>query len=105
MEIKITKDNFEAEVVKADRPVLVDFWATWCGPCMMLGPVVAEIAEERKDVIRVGKVNVDEEPELAAKFGIMSIPAVLLFKNGEVVANSVGYISKEDMNAFVSANV
>ena len=105
MEIKITKDNFEAEVVKADRPVLVDFWATWCGPCMMLGPVVAEIAEERKDIIKVGKVNVDEEPELAAKFGIMSIPAVLLFKNGEVVANSVGYISKEDMNAFVSANI
>ena len=105
MEIKITKDNFEAEVVKADRPVLVDFWATWCGPCMMLGPVVSEIAEERKDVIKVGKVNVDEEPELAAKFGIMSIPAVLLFKNGEVVANSVGYISKEDMNAFVSANI
>ena len=105
MEIKITKDNFEAEVVKADRPVLVDFWATWCGPCMMLGPVVAEIAEERKDVVKVGKVNVDEEPELAARFGIMSIPAVLLFKNGEVVANSVGYISKEDMNAFVSANI
>ena len=105
MEIKITKDNFEAEVVKADRPVLVDFWATWCGPCMMLGPVIAEIAEERKDVIKVGKVNVDEEPELAAKFGIMSIPAVLLFKNGNVVANSVGYISKEDMNAFVSANI
>ena len=105
MEIKITKDNFETEVVKADRPVLVDFWATWCGPCMMLGPVVTEIAEERKDIIKVGKVNVDEEPELAAKFGIMSIPAVLLFKNGEVVANSVGYISKEDMDAFVSANV
>ena len=105
MEIKITQDNFAAEVVKADRPVLVDFWATWCGPCMMLGPVVAEIAEERKDVIKVGKVNVDEEPELAAKFGIMSIPAVLLFKNGEVVANSVGYVSKEDMNAFVSANI
>ena len=105
MEIKITKDNFETEVVKADRPVLVDFWATWCGPCMMLGPVVAEIAEERKDVIKVGKVNVDEEPELAAKFGVMSIPAVLLFKNGEVVANSVGYISKEDLNAFVSANI
>ena len=105
MEIKITKDNFEAEVVKADRPVLVDFWATWCGPCMMLGPVVAEIAEERKDVIKVGKVNVDEEPELAAKFGIMSIPAVLLFKNGEVVANSVGYVPKEGLNAFVSANI
>ncbi len=105
MEIKITKDNFEAEVVKADRPVLVDFWATWCGPCMMLGPVVAEIAEERKDVIRVGKVNVDEEPELAAQFGIMSIPAVLLFKNGKVVASSVGYLPKDDLDAFVSANL
>ena len=105
MEIKITKDNFEAEVVKADRPVLVDFWATWCGPCMMLGPVVAAIAEERKDVIKVGKVNVDEEPELAAKFGIMSIPAVLLFKNGAVVANSVGYVPKEALDAFVSANI
>ena len=105
MEIKITKDNCEAEVVKADRPVLVDFWATWCGPCMMLGPVIAEIAEERKDVIKVGKVNVDEEPELAAKFGIMSIPAVLLFKNGEVVANSVGYVPQEDLNAFISANI
>ena len=105
MEIKITKDNFEAEVVKTDRPVLVDFWATWCGPCMMLGPVVAEIAEERKDVIKVGKVNVDEEPELAAKFGITSIPAVFLFKNGEVVANSVGYVPKEDLNVFVTANI
>ena len=105
MEIKITKDNFEAEVVKADRPVLVDFWATWCGPCMMLGPVLAEIAEERKDVLKVGKVNVDEEPELAARFGIMSIPAVLLFKNGEVVANTVGYMPKGDLDAFVSANL
>ena len=105
MEINVTKDNFEAEVVNADRPVLVDFWATWCGPCMMLGPVLAEIAEERKDVIKVGKVNVDEEPEIAAKFGITSIPAVLLFKNGEVAANSVGYLPKDDLNAFVSANI
>lgn len=105
MEIKITKDNFEAEVARADRPVLVDFWATWCGPCMMLAPVIAEVAEERKDVIKVGKVNVDEEPELAAQFGIMSIPAVLLFKNGKVIANSVGYVPKKDLNAFVSANI
>ena len=102
MEIKITKDNFEAEVVKADRPVLVDFWATWCGPCMMLGPVVAEIAEERKDVIKVGKVNVDEEPELAAKYGIMSIPALLLFRNGEVVKTSVGYVPKADVEALLA---
>lgn len=105
MEIKVTKDNFEAEVLKADCPVLVDFWATWCGPCMMLGPVLAEIAEERKGVLRVGKVNVDEEPELAARFGIMSIPAVFLFKHGEVVANTVGYMPKGDLEAFVSAHL
>ena len=105
MEITITKANFEAEVLKSDKPVLVDFWAPWCGPCRMLTPVLAEVAEEKGDAIKVGKVNVDEEPELAAKFGIMSIPAVLLFKNGEVVANSVGYVPKEDLNAFVSANI
>ena len=105
MEITITKANFEAEVLKSDRPVLVDFWAPWCGPCRMLAPVRAEVAAEQTDRIKVGKVNVDEEPELAAKFGIMSIPAVLLFKNGEVAANSIGYVPKEDLNAFVSANI
>jgi len=90
MEVKITKDNFEAEVLGADRPVLVDFWATWCGPCMMLGPVLAELAAERSATLKVGKVNVDEEPELAARFGIMSIPALILFRNGQPVATTVG---------------
>ena len=97
MEIKITKDNFEAEVVKAGRPVLVDFWATWCGPCMMLGPVIAEIAEERKDVIKVGKVNVDEQPELANAFGIASIPTLVVLKNGKVTNQLVGVRPKESI--------
>ena len=104
MYLTITKENFQTEVVESSKPVLLDFWATWCGPCRMIAPTIEEIAQERTD-IKVGKVNVDEEPELAAKFGIMSIPAVLLFKNGEVVANSVGYVPKEDLNAFVSANI
>jgi len=104
MEIRITNDNFEAEVLKADRPVLVDFSATWCGPCQMLAPIVAEIAAEKADVLKVGKVDVDEAPELAARYGIASIPALLLFRNGDVKATSVGYLSKPDMQAFLAQN-
>lgn len=86
--ITITKENFEAEVLKSAQPVLLDFWAAWCGPCRMLSPVVDEVAEERTDV-KVGKVNVDEQPELAAEFGVMSIPALLLFENGKLVRQAV----------------
>lgn len=96
-EIKITKDNFEEEVIKSDKPVLVDFWATWCGPCMMLAPTVEEISDEYADVVKVGKVNVDEEPELAVKFGIESIPTVLVFKNGELADKSIGYVQKDKL--------
>ena len=87
--ITITKENFEAEVLKSAQPVLLDFWAAWCGPCRMLSPIVDEVAEERTDV-KVGKVNVDEQPDLAAEFGVMSIPTLLLFENGKLVRQGVG---------------
>lgn len=86
--ITITKENFEAEVLKSAQPVLLDFWAAWCGPCRMLSPIVDEVAEERTDV-KVGKVNVDEQPDLAAEFGVMSIPTLLLFENGKLVRQAV----------------
>jgi thioredoxin 1 len=87
--ITVTKDNFQKEVIEATKPVLVDFWASWCGPCRMLSPVVDEIAQERDD-IQVCKINIDEQAELAIQFGVMSIPTLMVFKNGEKVNSSVG---------------
>lgn len=87
--ITITKENFAQEVLQSEKPVLLDFWASWCGPCRMLSPIVDEVAEERTDV-KVGKVNVDEQPELAGQFGVMSIPTLLVFEQGQLVRQAVG---------------
>ena len=100
-EIQLNEQNFEQEVLRADLPVLVDFWASWCGPCQMLSPVIAEIAEEYAGKVKVGKVNVDEQPNLANRYGIASIPTVMLFKNGEVVNTSLGYRPKNDLETML----
>ncbi len=93
--LKLTQDNFEQEVLKADKPVLVDFWAPWCGPCRMVSPIVEEIAGEVAGRAKVGKVNVDEDPELAARYGVMSIPTLIVVKDGKVVSSTVGAQPKQ----------
>ena len=94
--LHVTEETFDAEVLRCEQPVLVDFWATWCGPCRMLSPVVDEIAEERAD-IKVGKVNVDEQQELAAAFNVMSIPTLIVLDKGQVVNQSVGVRPKKQI--------
>ena len=98
--ITITKNNFSSEVLQSDTPVLLELWASWCGPCRMLSPIVDEIAGERPD-IKVGKVNVDEQPELAGQFGVMSIPTLLVFKNGKLVNQAVGSRPKASVLALL----
>lgn len=94
IELTITIDNFEQEVLKSDKPVIVDFWAPWCGPCQMMGPVIKELSEEADGKYIVGKINIDEEAALAERFNIMSIPTIKIFKDGKEVASSLGVVSK-----------
>jgi len=95
MALQITDASFDEVVLKSDKPVLVDFWATWCGPCRMLGPVIEELATEYEGRVVVGKVDVDNNQEFAAKYGVRNIPTVLVFKNGEVVGRQVGVAPKK----------
>lgn len=103
--ITLTKDNFDGEVKNSDKPVLVDFWASWCGPCRMVAPVIDELADDFEGKAKVGKINVDEQQELASEYRVMSIPTVMLFKNGEIVDKAVGARSKEDFAAMIERNL
>ena len=100
-EVKITAANFENEVMHSDKPVLVDFYADWCGPCKMLSPILHELAEEKADTLKIGKVNVDEQMELSMRFQVSSIPMIVLFKDGNPVAKSVGFRPKAEIAAMV----
>ena len=100
--ITITKDNFEEMVLRSEKPVLLDFWATWCGPCRMVAPILEEICAERKDMV-IGKVDVDSEMELAAQFGVASIPTLVLMRGGQVAATAVGYRPKADIEKLLQA--
>ena len=101
-EMNITKENFEAEVMNSDRPVLIDFWAPWCGPCRMLSPTISEIAEEYGDKVKVCKVNVDEQGELASTFGVMSIPTLVVIKEGKIVNSVTGVRPKDQIISMFS---
>ncbi len=104
MIIEITNSNFEEKVIKSEKPVLLDFWAEWCGPCRMLAPSIDAIASEREDII-VGKINVDDEGQLATVFGIDSIPTLVIVKNGEVAGKLIGYNSKTIVNGFIDKTI
>ena len=103
--IHVSDDSFEQEVLQSEMPVLIDYWAEWCGPCKMIAPVLDEVASEYADKIRVAKLNIDENPATAPKYGIRGIPTLMLFKNGEVEATKVGAVSKAQLTAFLDENI
>jgi len=103
--VKVTDSEFENLVLKSEKPFLLDFWAEWCGPCKMIAPVLEQIAEEKSDVIIIGKINVDENSQTATKFGIRGIPTLMLFKNGEAIGTQVGALSKNDLEKFITVNI
>ena len=104
-ELRITKDNFEKEIINSELPVLLDFWAPWCAPCRMIAPVIAQVAEKYAGKAKVGKVNVDEENDLAAAFGIVSIPTLVVLKGGKVVSRATGFRSEADIAAMLGVNL
>ena len=103
--VKIDTSNFESDVLKSDTPVVVDFWAEWCGPCKMIAPSLEEISDEMGDKVKIAKVNMDENPELASQYGVRSIPTLLMFKGGEPVAIQVGAAPKEKLSSWISGEV
>lgn len=103
--INLTNENFEKEVISSKKTILVDFWASWCGPCQMIAPIVEEISNELSERIEVGKINVDEQPEIAIKYDVMSIPTLILFKDGKVVNTIIGYHSKEEILDFINSRI
>jgi len=103
--VEISDSSFEADVLKADRPVLVDYWAEWCGPCKMLAPILDEVAAEYGDKLMIAKLNIDNNPNTPPKFGIRGIPTLMLFKEGDVAATKVGAMSKSQLTAFIDENI
>ena len=103
--IHVSDDSFEQEVLQSDKPVLIDYWAEWCGPCKMIAPVLAELADEYADKVQIAKLNIDDNPATPPKYGIRGIPTLMLFKNGEVEATKVGAVSKAKLAAFLDENI
>ncbi len=103
--LNVTDDSFEAEVLKAETPVLIDFWAEWCGPCKVLGPIIDDVAPEFEGKVKFTKINIDENPNTAPKYGIRGIPTIMIFKNGDLAATNVGVLTKSELTKFLNENI